>query len=125
MDLAIGNIVKDERVQDLLCCALEGGSNYWYEIKRYVYPRGFTQQTLPINHRHLELPFKGGAVIIVDAEQPKAKEYRLDWAAMRRGLQILAEKYPKHWADFLAENEDATTGDVFLQLALFGDVIFG
>lgn len=34
-------------------------------------------------------------------------------------------KYPRHWADVLAENDDATTGDVFLQCCLFGECIFG
>ncbi len=27
--------------------------------------------------------------------------------------------------DMLAENDDATTGDVFLQCALFGELVFG
>jgi hypothetical protein len=37
----------------------------------------------------------------------------------------MADKYPRHIADILSENDDATTGDVFLQLCLFGDVVYG
>ena len=37
----------------------------------------------------------------------------------------MAETHPRHFADFLAGNEDATTGDVLLQLAVFGELVFG
>jgi hypothetical protein len=32
---------------------------------------------------------------------------------------------PRHFADVLNENDDAGTGDVFLQCCLFGEIIFG
>ena len=32
---------------------------------------------------------------------------------------------PHHYADAVTESGDAVTGDVFLQLCLFGKVIFG
>lgn len=43
------------------------------------------------------------------------------------GLQVAADRpeYRQHWLTFLDENEDAITGDVILQLALFGEVVFG
>jgi hypothetical protein len=44
---------------------------------------------------------------------------------MVRGLQLMADKYPNHFADFMQENDDATTSDVFLQLSVFGELIFG
>jgi len=116
--------VTEERVQDLLCCALEGGSNYWYTIVEKCYPEGQTKESLGIVYPHLELPFKGGCLVISDGD-PGTDNQTLDLAAIKRGLQLLADKYPKHWSDFMQENEDADTGDVFLQLALFGEVIFG
>lgn len=51
--------------------------------------------------------------------------YTLDYMAIQKGLEIMAEKYPSHWADFVGGNDDADTGDVFLQCALFGEVIYG
>ena len=50
---------------------------------------------------------------------------RLDLNAIKKGLQIMAEKYPRHMGDFLNENDDADTGDVFLQCCLFGEAIYG
>lgn len=114
--------VSDERIQDLLCDALEGGSNYWIDSYQKVYPAGKSREDYKFPH--LELPLTEGGSLIIDpgeGEEPKP----LDRAACLRGLQIMSEKYPKHFADFLAENDDADTGDVFLQCSLFGDVIFG
>jgi hypothetical protein len=40
-------------------------------------------------------------------------------------LALMAEKEPRHFGDFMGENDDATTSDVFLQLCLFGEVVYG
>jgi hypothetical protein len=50
-----------------------------------------------------------------------------DLTSIERGLKLFAtdEKVKHHWANFLSENDDAETGDVFLQLCVFGEVIFG
>jgi hypothetical protein len=49
----------------------------------------------------------------------------LDRVAILEGLRIMAEKEPRHFADFMTENDDADTGDVFLQCCLYGEVIYG
>lgn len=49
----------------------------------------------------------------------------LDLAAIRRGLAIMAKLEPKHFADFLNEQYDATTADVFVQCCVFGEVVYG
>jgi hypothetical protein len=40
-------------------------------------------------------------------------------------LQAFATQEPRHFADWLAENDDAETADVFLQLCVFGKTIYG
>jgi hypothetical protein len=151
-----------KRIQDLLCCAFEGGSNYWYTIVEFVKPAELKVRTeegeifrhldYPVNeggaeiYRHLDYPVnEGGAVVVGDREEwypyrmekeraehlkesfdkPEPKKYRLDLEAIDRGLQLMADKYPRHFADFVGENEDASTGDVFLQLCLFGELVYG
>jgi hypothetical protein len=37
----------------------------------------------------------------------------------------MVEKYPRHYADFKDGDEDASTGDVFLQCCIFGEVVYG
>lgn len=119
--------VTAQRVQDLLTCAIDsayGGSFYWISGYRKVYPEGQTKESLGLQYPQIELPFKGGSIVFGN-DDPKYAGKVLDAAAMLRGLQLLADNYPKHWADFIEDNEDADTADVFLQLALFGEVVFG
>ena len=44
---------------------------------------------------------------------------------IKRGLTVMAKKERKHFVDFLNEDYDETTADVFLQCCLFGEVIYG
>jgi len=118
-----------EHLQDLLCNAFEGGSNYWYEIESFGYPPGVTAKSLKAEGKypHLELPLiKGGALVIFDCEDPDER-WTLDREAIKRGLVALKEKYPdRHYRDALDPSVmDACTGDVFLQCCLFGDVVYG
>lgn len=116
--------IEEERIQDLLTEALEGGSNHWYLIKEYRYPEGKTKADFEF--QHVEVPFaEGGAIVFEDSHDGKKKDYVLDRAAMEKGLTLMASKFGAHWNTFLQENDDAETGDVFLQLALFGEVIYG
>lgn len=48
----------------------------------------------------------------------------LDEAAIRKGLEIMSQKYPKAWSDLLQENDDAETADIFLQCCAFGKLVF-
>jgi hypothetical protein len=113
--------VSDERITDLICSGFEGGSGYWCRIERYENPDDES-----VEFKHNELPITArGAVICRSQLEDEAPELRLDRAAVERGLRLLPEKCPAAWADFIAENEDATTGDCFIQLCLLGDVVYG
>lgn len=113
-------IFPEKRLKDLLCCALEGGSNYWYFIKSFNYPNN---KKVYLEFPHLDLPFLEGGSLTITAEEMSEKLLNLE--AINKGLEIMKEKYPRHYADFITENDDAITGDVFLQCTLYGEVIFG
>lgn len=49
----------------------------------------------------------------------------LDIKACLVGLSLMAEKYAEDFANFLSQDDDANTSDIFLQLALYAEVIFG
>lgn len=117
--------VSHERINDLLCGAFEGGSNYWYPIESYNYPEGQTKGSLEIEFEHVELPMKGGSLTVSDIEEDGGKKHILDKEACIRGLKVMAEKYPQHFADWQDENDDATTADVYLQCCLFGELVYG
>ena len=124
-------------IRGLLCSAFEGGSNYWYFIDRWELRPGLTLDDFkeggsqqPDNYWHWSqlIPTTAGcSLFITDREDEGAnpKEYQLNLEAIRRGLKFMADDYPKHFADVVNENDDAETGDVFLQCCLFGEVIYG
>jgi hypothetical protein len=123
--------ITKQLISDLLCSAFEGGSNYWYCIDEFIAPTEMSWQTDPEQvFQHLDYPLNdGGALIISDKEDDEPvkgkKTYRLDLESITKGLQVMAEKCPRHFADMVSEDFDATTGDVFLQCCLFGEVIYG
>lgn len=103
----ISQKVKVERVQDLVISAWEGGSTYWCES----------------NGRWMDM-FKGHTIEVQDMEN-KGKKYEVSLADMENALALMAEQYPKYFGDFIAGDEDADTADIFWQLTVLGDVIYG
>jgi hypothetical protein len=108
--------VPFQRVEDLLSCALDsGGANYW---ARVVQRSGV---------------FGDGGSITFVAHDDGVPYYHtnglgrfvLDAASTQAGLRIMASKCGRHFGNWMDENEDAETGDVFLQCCLFGEVVFG
>lgn len=121
-------------IGSLLCSALEGGSNYWYRLEK-KYPPPDVQLTESVLgdkkiFPHIDYPLQGGMLTIsdyygVDGDESQMKKVSLDGAAILKGLRVMREKYSHHFADWLRGNDDATTGDVFLQCCLFGEVVYG
>lgn len=140
MDGVIGKFsvehdVRVEDVQYLLCSALSGGSNYWYLIDRIEYPpntspgdfgpRGCMQHDPDRPRSPYEIvPFIEGGRVLFRAEDLDGV-YVLDLSSIRKGLRLMAEKHTFHFSNLINDNADAETGDVFLQLCLFEDVVFG
>ena len=124
--------IPDNRIADLLYCGMAGGIGYWACIIDYVKPKKVWQhEGWKDVSRYIHYPMsEGGAVILRDAEEnpddDTADTWRLDREALRQGIQLMSThpKYKHHFANFINENEDAETGDVFIQLCVLGDVVF-
>ena len=132
-----------DRVQDLLCCALEGGSNYWYRIEKFIEPTEFLNYCdsrsnhdekpdfKPEVFRHIDYPTNpGGSIIVsdyhgVEGDVKSMTKTKLNIKSISKGLKIMAEKYPRHYGNFTSDNEDAETGDVFLQCCVLGTLVYG
>lgn len=123
-----------DMLSGLLCAAFEGGSNYWYSIERYEFPEGVEYKdfqeggslTNPGTYWHPSqlIPLHPGcAVIITDTVQ--GGEHKLDREKLNKGLGMMASLHRRHFDDLISGQDDADTGDVFLQCCLFGDVYYG
>tara|TARA_Y100000310_G_C20146245_1_gene562585 strand:+ start:145 stop:558 length:414 start_codon:yes stop_codon:yes gene_type:complete len=125
--------ITNRQIMNLLCCAFEGGSNYWYrnlDVKSL--PPGakeedYTNEAIKKRSngfwlRYYVIPVEGGTVELEAVGEPGKLE--LHRGHLKRGLQLLVDKYPSRFADVISEHEDGSTGDIFLQLCLFGEVPF-
>jgi hypothetical protein len=127
-----------EKVAGLLCSGFEGGVGYWCQIVDYVSPE--IPRSWPVTqkypnksvlggdqiYKHVDYPLlKGGSVKCVAEVEEDSPTYTLDFEAVTRGLRLMAEKHPNHYSDFVSERYDSETGDVFIQLCLLGDVLYG
>lgn len=119
--MKVGKQDLDKLMADLLCSAFEGGSNYWCTIKEYVYPEGKSRKNF--KYPHLEVPFKGGSIVIT-ADEGKGV-FTLNRKALDKGWIVFRDECARHYADAMCDTADATTGDVFLQACLFGKIVFG
>lgn len=123
--------IPKQRISDMLCTAFEGGSNYWMHIGREVAPscNVWWKGNNDVEYTHLYYPLNlGGSVEIVEDcgdDEDDPKTHVLDLAAIHRGITLMAVKYPSHWDDFMSESDDADTADVFLQLCVLGEVVYG
>jgi hypothetical protein len=113
--------VSWQQIEDQLCAAWEG-SNYWLECYG-ARPPTDPADAAKVQHRYQNALYPGGACLVrldeLTTLAPLTREKLLT------GLQVFAQKYPRHFADMRNDDGDATTGDVFLQCCLLGEVVYG
>jgi hypothetical protein len=141
--------ISDKDVADLLCSAIEGGyGREWCKEIDAQWSLRLTPKARPWGDEHtpdyIAAPFTDGAALIVRvhtehvgtpynldeaptrAHAPRIQaEYRVTRKELAAGLHAMATKHPKHFGDFISDNADAITGDVFLQCCTFGEIVFG
>lgn len=119
---------SDQNVADLLVSAFEGGSNYWIErcdiVSKGGIEFGSHDQGKDDYYPWIILAVMGSGELRIHPVEDD-KTHTLSREKLQHGLDLMANKYPRHWADFVTDHADATTGDVFLQLALLGDIVYG
>ncbi len=116
------NLNIKEIQRDLIISALEGGSNYWYEVTKhnkasksaYLSEFIFDQEDGFIE---IEADIKG------QGQEPG--KFLLNMNSVNKGWEIFKQYKIGYYTDAINENADAETGDIFLQICLFGEVIFG
>lgn len=120
--------ISDAIITDLLCTALEGGSNYWYMLGDIDKTHFIKGESLVDNLARSFITDKEYKLDVYDIESDEddpellgSVNYRdIEWA-----LNEMALEYPKMYANIIAEQYDADDADVWFQLATMGEVVYG
>ena len=108
--------VSLEIPEELIVNALDSANIvYWARV-----PKGADHHDLLAGRDTATIMELGGAH---DGEGDGCRELTGD--KVRRGLGIMAAKYPQHFAYLMSDNADAETGDTLVQCALFGEIVYG
>lgn len=119
MEITVPVNIPTSRVKDILISALEASCGYWCKETKYSdVPKGmdvYDMMLAGVSTSWMEFR------LILDDD--KLVTFTVD--AIPKGLKIMAEKYPRHFGDFISENDDAITADVFFQCCLLGEIVYG
>ena len=102
-----------------------GSQITWFRIVEVIEPP--TLRFRSVEHmilRMVDYPLNEGGSLGIASIEPSSDVFRLDLKSIRRGLEDLATKYPRHFADLVNEDTDAITADALLQCCLFGELIY-
>ena len=117
--------IPEQKINDLIVSAVEGGSNYWAKVK---FPNNYKDNF----KSYEEIPMQGGEIEVFDIETGELLGV-LNKTTIQTGLQLMAnckdiegKQVPnRHFKNLAIDNEDAETADVFMQLAVMGTIVFG
>lgn len=126
--------VTRSNVADQLCAAIEGGIGYWCPRQEFKYTK--PDSPVPVMDAGREdakiwpcydYPLQPGGAVTFKAEDGKGKKKTivLNLDTITKGLQLMAQHSPRHFANLVNENGDATTGDVLVQYVAFGEIVYG
>lgn len=136
--LTIKDFTTDhENLVNLLSVATYG--NEWPVVKAFKSDaeKGLFNDCECREDKWAEALLKGKGVMVYDcydedaeecedlSEFPKSAKHHITIDDVRKGLELMRDQYPRHWADLVEENDDLITGDVWLQLTVFQEVIYG
>ena len=113
--------VTAEDIDDIMCCALEGGITYWCGKAKVTgaYLGDYASEQIA----------RGGTLLLFDAEDDEIYELNID--KLLNGIKIAYENQffsEYEWCngkELDCCNVDAMVADCIVQCALFGDVIYG
>lgn len=127
--------ISKQAIAYLLCSAFEGGIYYWakYSSSKSIVPPKIDYESFADDYilrkdvyPYIHYPLSdGGKLCVIEYYDDFETDHMFGLEEIQNGLKVFAEKAPRHFGDFISENFDATTGDVFLQCCLFGEIKYG
>ena len=118
--------IPSQRVADLVITAVEGGCNYWCNglfLKKHN--AKLTDGNWYADPKLYDESFILECLETVDERTGETKSHLIGPGEFSRGFDVMARDFPKAFEDFMSENDDAETADIFMQCVVFGELIYG
>lgn len=121
------NEVSDEHLNELFITALEGGSNYWYELpdEAVAILRQYKTDGKTLTEAVLPAIQDGKVIPVHDLEDPEKKLGVISMPYVRRGLQSAQDDDRVEIERLLEGNYDAFDADVLFQYIVMNKIVFG
>lgn len=129
MEITTKTNLSPATICNLFVGAFEGGSNYW--LQRADLKLGGARKKKGLVWWGAEAIFAGPYSFEVRYDDPNDADGEgkgrklLTQDDVAKGLTLMAEKSPEHFADIVSENDDNTTHDVFMQYVVLGEIVYG
>lgn len=127
MDIFV-NVNNNHVLQALSGAFDSGGIRYWATVDKYMRVEGPKRAPWNATENYLERLLKRGHAIHLVHEGkngPEATPHPLAEDTIRAGLALMATQYPTPFAQLMAGAADANVGDLLVQLACFGQLVYG
>lgn len=127
-ELDLGRMIDGftvENILHLLTGAWEGGSNYWIKSVEMKGSYDLKQRPEQYFPTYALAPFIGGHLNVQLDEHCDNEVHELNLEKIKEAIVLMRTKHNRHYRDWVGRNDDAETSDVFLQLCLFKEVVFG
>jgi len=104
--------IPPQNILDTIMSGLDGGIQHWARVTSWGQPA----RTAARAEIDGVLRFACDLVVHDTGEPPVLRD---QWVA---GLRLMAERYPRRFAEVVDGTGDARTGDVLIQLTAFGEL---
>lgn len=122
------NPISSQTRLDLLTAALHGGSNYWYFLSKEadsIAKRHELNEKEPFVDSLWKAIETGEEIPIHDVENEINLLGKISLKSIEEGEELMLSKLPEHFANIIRDNWDAETADVWFQLAVMKDLVYG
>lgn len=119
-------------LENIFVTALEGGSNYWYDIPNKELKK--IREAVPMSEEpafsmamFMAIFDKGVEVAIHDVENPEDCLGTISLDSIMRTIKTSSDDkdFSRFWSAELRENGDAESSDVIFQYLVMGEIVFG
>jgi len=114
--------IGSQRVADLLVTAFEGGSNYW--ISHASPEFAYNLADLDTNW-YATASFLNRGDWRIRITEDEGDEHFVTKHNLAKGFELLAQDNIQILDSIVDENYDASDADIWLQLAIFGGIVYG